>query len=58
MPNDQSVDYDWAKYRTTTAAVEKLTGHRFFSDVPSETAAAMREHLDEVAVKTPKGKQE
>jgi endonuclease G len=55
MPNDQTVDFDWPKYRTTAAKVEKLTGYTFFRDVPPETAAALREHLDEVAVRVPRG---
>ena len=55
MPNDQSVDFDWPRYRTTARAVERLTGHTFFRDVPPETAAAMREHRDEVAVRVPRG---
>src|SRR5262249_7748903 len=29
MPNDQSVDYDWARHRVSVAEVEKLTGFRF-----------------------------
>jgi endonuclease G len=55
MPNDQTVDYDWAKYRTTAGKVEKLTGYTFFREVPEEVAAALREHLDEVEVRVPKG---
>jgi endonuclease G len=58
LPNDQSVDYDWAKYRTTAKRIEKLTGYTFFRELPEETAAALREHLDEVEVRTPKGKGE
>jgi endonuclease G len=54
LPNDQGVDYDWAKYRVSTKAVEKLTGYRFFSALPEELAEALREHVDEVAVRTPR----
>jgi len=50
MPNDQSVDFDWAKYRVSTRAVEKLTGFRFFASVPDDVAEALREHVDEVNV--------
>jgi endonuclease G len=54
MPNDQTVDFDWAKYRTTARAVEKLTGLRFFSAVPQEVADELRDHRDEVYVPAPK----
>ena len=30
MPNDQTVDENWAKYRTSVKEVEKLTGYTFF----------------------------
>ncbi len=58
MPNDQSVGYDWTKYRTTAGAIEKLTGYTFFRGVEPATAAALRDHLDtvEVRVSVPKGK--
>jgi endonuclease G len=56
MPNDQSVDYDWTQYRTTAAAVEKLTGYTFFREVEPEVAAALRDHRDEVQVKVKGGK--
>jgi endonuclease G len=58
MPNDQSVDYDWAKYRVSTRAVEKLTGYRFFSALPEELAGALREHVDDVEVRTPRPRHE
>jgi DNA/RNA endonuclease G (NUC1) len=56
MPNYQTVDFDWAKYRMTARAVEKLTGLRFFSAVPEEVAEALRDHLDEVKVPVPKSR--
>jgi endonuclease G, mitochondrial len=56
MPNDQSVTYDWAKYRVTARKVEQLTGYRFFRTVPAEVAEALRDHEDRVAVRVPKGK--
>jgi endonuclease G len=56
MPNDQSVGYDWAKYRTTARKVEKLTGFRFFRNVPAEVADELRDHLDTVKIRAPKGK--
>jgi endonuclease G len=56
MPNDQTVDFNWAKYRVTARDVEKLTGFTFFRTVPAEVAEALRDHVDRVAVRVPKGK--
>jgi len=56
MPNDQSVGYDWAKYRTSARHIEKLTGLRFFGTVPDDVAEALRAHVDDVAVRVPKSK--
>jgi endonuclease G len=50
LPNDQSEDFNWAKYRVTPRAVEKLTGFQFFRSVPEDVASALRDHLDEVYV--------
>jgi endonuclease G len=50
MPNDQSVGFDWAKYRTTARHIEKLTGYRFFREVPDDIAEALRDHTDEVYI--------
>jgi endonuclease G len=46
MPNDQTVGFDWAKYRTTARRVEELTGLRFFRNVEPEVAEALRDHRD------------
>jgi endonuclease G len=56
MPNNQSVDFNWAEYRVSAQAVEELTGCRFFRNVPADTAAALRASVDEVQVKVPKSK--
>ncbi len=53
MPNDQTVDFNWAKYRTTARKVEKMTGLKFFSALPQDLAEALRDHLDEVDVRVP-----
>jgi endonuclease G len=50
MPNDQTVDFDWAKYRTSARHIEKLTGYRFFRGVPDDVAEALRAHVDDVAI--------
>ena len=58
MPNDQSVGYDWTKYRTTAREVERRTGYTFFRSVPQEVAEALRDHRDEVEVRVepPRGR--
>jgi endonuclease G len=50
MPNDQSVDFNWAKYRVRARDVEKLTGLKFFRALDDDLADALRDHLDEVNV--------
>jgi endonuclease G len=56
MPNDQSGDFDWAKYRVSVAEVEKLTGFTFFSNIDAEVAAEIKRDADTVKVRTPKMK--
>jgi endonuclease G, mitochondrial len=56
MPNDQTVDYDWAKYRVTTRQVERLTGLRFFPAVEEDVREALRDHLDKVEVRAPRSR--
>ena len=53
LPNDQTVDFNWPKYRVTTREIEKLTGYRFFTALPEELAEALRDHRDEVKVRVP-----
>jgi endonuclease G len=50
MPNDQKVGFDWSKYRVPVADVEKLTGHKFFPDVPEEVAAAIKGRVDDAEI--------
>ena len=50
MPNDQTVDYDWARYRTSLRKVEELTGNRFFRTVPEDVAEALRDSVDEAKI--------
>jgi endonuclease G len=54
MPNDQTVDFDWTKYRVSARAVERLTGYTFFRNVPEDVAAALRERVDDVEVRVPR----
>jgi endonuclease G, mitochondrial len=56
MPNDQSVDFDWAKYRVSVCEVEKLTGYTFFPKIDAEVAAEIKRDSDAVKMKTPKMK--
>ncbi len=58
FPNDQSVDYDWAKYRVSVAEVEKLTGLKFWPSLPEDLAKDLKAKTDEVKIRTPKGKKE
>jgi endonuclease G len=58
MPNDQTVDFEWAKYRVPVKAVEKLTGYRFFPDVAEDVAAAIKAEADDVKIRTPRGKRD
>src|SRR5262249_16908878 len=43
VPNDQSVGYDWARYRTTARQVEQRTAFTFFRNVPAGVAEALRD---------------
>jgi endonuclease G len=58
VPNNQSVGYDWTKYRTTAREVEKRTGCTFFRGVPRDVAEELRGHEDkvEVRVRPPPGR--
>jgi endonuclease G, mitochondrial len=53
MPNDQSVDFDWPKYRVSVHAVEKLTKYRFFPNLPDEVASEIKAHPDDVRIHVP-----
>jgi endonuclease G, mitochondrial len=54
MPNDQTVGFDWTKYRCTARHVERLTGYRFFRAVEDrDVREALLDHLDDVAVRVP-----
>ena len=53
MPNDQTVDYDWTRYRVSARRVEQLTGYTFFPAVPAEVAAALKDRVDDVKVRVP-----
>jgi endonuclease G, mitochondrial len=46
MPNDNSVDNNWAKFRTSVAKIQKLTKYKFFENLPLETRKALLEEID------------
>jgi endonuclease G len=50
MPNDQSVGFDWAKYRVSVRKVEQLTGLTFFSALPKELADELKRKVDDVEI--------
>lgn len=54
MPNDQSVDYDWAKYRVPVRDVERLTGYTFFPQISGDVAAAIKAKADATEVRVPR----
>jgi endonuclease G len=56
MPNDQTVGFDWTKYRVSVADVEKLTGYRFFPALPDDVATALKSRVDEVEVRVRGGR--
>ncbi|HVS72378.1 MAG TPA: DNA/RNA non-specific endonuclease [Phycisphaerae bacterium] len=46
MPNDNSVSYSWAQYRTSVNEIENVTGLKFFDKLPPATAAALKAQID------------
>jgi endonuclease G len=46
MPNMPDVGYDWSRYRVSPAEVETLTGYRFFTALPADVSAALRQKVD------------
>jgi endonuclease G len=51
MPNDDTVQHDWPKYRTSVRKVEELTGLAFFDRVPAAVINPLKEKVDEVTVR-------
>jgi endonuclease G len=47
MPNEESVGHGWAKYRTSVAEVEALTGYTFFSNVPADIIGPLKAKVDD-----------
>jgi endonuclease G len=53
MPNNQSVGFEWPRYRVPVRDVEKLTGYTFFRNLPADVAGALKERADDVEVRVP-----
>lgn len=52
VPNKQGIKYDpWRQYRTSVKEVEKLTGYKFFTNVPEDVRSVVTSKTD--AVETP-----
>lgn len=50
MPNDMSVGEDWARYRVSAKEVERLTGYRFFDQVPDDVIGPLKARVDTVRI--------
>jgi endonuclease G len=53
MPNDQSVDYDWSKFRVSVQEIEQATGLTFWPALPGEVTAVIKSKVDDVRVHVP-----
>jgi endonuclease G len=55
MPNDNdAVGEEWAKFRTSPAAVERRTGFKFFDRLRPDVAEALRQKVDDAPVAPPR----
>jgi endonuclease G len=54
MTNDEKVDFNWAKHRVSVKQVERLTGYKFFPEIPEDVATALKARVDEVKVRDPR----
>jgi endonuclease G len=50
MPNDESIDTHWAKYRVSVREIEKQTGYTFFDRLPADAAIALKDEVDSVRI--------
>ena len=56
MPNDQSVDQNWAKYRVSARSIERMTGFKLFPSLDPDVAKAIKAEADDVRVRVPGSK--
>jgi endonuclease G, mitochondrial len=54
MPNEESVGYGWAKYRTSVREIETLTGYTFFDRIPHDIADALKTKVDNEHIPPPR----
>ncbi len=55
MPNDNDiVGEEWAKFRTTPAAIEARTHFKFFNNLPPDLAQTLRQKVDFVTIPPPR----
>jgi endonuclease G len=52
VPNVQTVDPDWTKYRVSVNEVEELTGYKFFPSLPEDVATAIKAEPDTTVIET------
>jgi endonuclease G len=50
MPNDNSLGFNWAQYRTSVDQIETITHLKFFDKLPPATAAALKSKVDTVDI--------
>jgi endonuclease G len=53
MPNDQSVGFDWAKFRVAVKEIEDLTGHKFFDQAEATILDPLKDEADAVPIPPP-----
>jgi endonuclease G, mitochondrial len=55
VPNKQGIKYDpWRQYRTSVQEVEKLTGYKFFTNIPAEIRSVVTSKIDTVETLPPR----
>jgi DNA/RNA endonuclease G (NUC1) len=55
MPNDNdAVGEEWAKFRTSPAAIERRTGFKFFDRLRPDVAEALRQKVDNAPIAPPR----
>ncbi len=53
MPNDNdAVGENWAQFRTSPARIEQATGLQFFTNLPDDVAAQLRQQVDRRSIQT------
>ena len=53
VPNNQEVDYEWAKFRVPVKEIEDLTGYTFFDKADANILGPLKEERDEVPIPPP-----